>query len=630
MNTMLNGARPQVRQNPRSSLTLHAAPSGAQPDRATPSGSTISRLRTTALGLLGLALSASLSGCSDGPGGRDPYLNADVGPERLRNIDVLDFKTLQPASIIEQTEAATTDRGTPMTVPGADAPVLSIEEVNELISRAAPGADAATQATLNIETCRALALQNNLDLQVQLISPLIAATSITEEEARFEAALVGNVGFTKTDTPTSTTLAGSQVEAWDTSAGLRIPLRTGGEINVTIPTSSVETNNQFSTLNPAYSADTVASISQPLLRGAGVRTNTHAIRIARYQTGISEARTRLEVIRVLASVDRVYWRLYAARQALEVRRAEYELALAQLERARRRVDAGDAPEVEVLRAEAGVAERLEGIILADNFLRDRERDLKRIMNSATLEMDGPTVVIPDTLPRPVPFEVDAQPLIQVALDQRMEMLELELQLASEASSVDFARNQALPFLAVEYTYNINGLGSTYNDAFDLMFDKSFEDHRVGLRLEVPLGNEAAEARLHRAILSRLQTLATVELREAQISQEVLNAVDQLESNWQRVVAASRSVMLAARTLEAEQRQFDLGLLTSTDVLDAQARLAAARLSEIEALAEYEIARVDLAFATGLVLGATSVRWEPRTPEDLERELEARQEPPAAG
>ena len=74
-------------------------------------------------------------------------------------------------------------------------------------------------------------------------------------------------------------------------------------------------------------------------------------------------------------------------------------------------------------------------------------------------------------------------------------------------------------------------------------------------------------------------------------------------------------MLAARNLAAEQRQFDLGLRTSTDVLDAQTRFADAQSAEVLALTEYEIAQVDIAVATGTLLGAADVRWAPAEPVD---------------
>jgi len=75
--------------------------------------------------------------------------------------------------------------------------------------------------------------------------------------------------------------------------------------------------------------------------------------------------------------------------------------------------------------------------------------------------------------------------------------------------------------------------------------------------------------------------------------------------------------LAARTLAAEERQFDVGLRTSTDVLDASASLADAQSREVAALSSYQIALVDLAFATGTSLGAAGIRFEAFSEEELD-------------
>ena len=91
-------------------------------------------------------------------------------------------------------------------------------------------------------------------------------------------------------------------------------------------------------------------------------------------------------------------------------------------------------------------------------------------------------------------------------------------------------------------------------------------------------------------------------------QEVLDAVDNLEATWQRILAARQSVVLEARNYRAEQGQFQLGLRNSTDVLDAETRLADARIAQITALTDHQIAQIDLAFATGMLLGATRISW----------------------
>src|SRR5439155_21912460 len=147
------------------------------------------------------------------------------------------------------------------------------------------------------------------------------------------------------------------------------------------------------TLNPSWRANAEFTLSHPLLRGAGTYVNEAPIRIASLSYLQSEARTKLEIIRVLTDVDRIYWRLYAARQDLLVRKQEYDLAAAQLDRARHQVNAGVAAEVEIIRAESGVADSREAIILAENTVRDRERDVKRIMNDPTFGLDSPAVLV---------------------------------------------------------------------------------------------------------------------------------------------------------------------------------------------------------------------------------------------
>jgi outer membrane protein len=67
---------------------------------------------------------------------------------------------------------------------------------------------------------------------------------------------------------------------------------------------------------------------------------------------------------------------------------------------------------------------------------------------------------------------------------------------------------------------------------------------------------------------------------------------------------------AYRDYKVEQSQFQLGVSTSTFVLLAASRLADAQLRRIRAFAEYEIAQVRLAGATGTLLGRGRIQLEP--------------------
>ncbi len=540
------------------------------------------------LALLCAAACIISSGCD--------YLEYKVPPERVRQIDTLDLDAMSvPADSEEvgKSGAAWAD-----TRPTAGQPPAEIE--------------------LSLEEVRAFALRGNLTLKVELLNPSIVAENITEAEAAFEAVFFTDAAITKTDTPVRGTTRGAKSDFLEIVPGVRIPLRTGGGIDVTHGMTRFESNT-ISSLDPIFATDLAVSITQPLLRDGGVRTNTHPIRIARLQHQQSEAGTKLSVITVLAAADRVYWVLRAFREELEVRKQERDLAKTQLERAQRQVAAGVKPEVEIIRAELGVADSLEAIIIAENNLRDSQRVLKRIIQKPGLGLETPTVIVPVTPPTIGRYRLDPAEIVELALVNRMELLELELQIAQDSSTVGLERNRTLPLVTLGYTYGVNGLGGSWGDSYDLMFEKRFEDHRLRLAVEVPLGNQAARSRLRRAILRRIRTLATKKDRESLIRQEIYDAIDGLEATWQRILAARQTVIHAKRVLDAEQRQFDQGIRTSTEVLEAQAAFADAQSSVIRAVAEYQIAQVDLAVATGTLLGAARVRWTPTVPTEILKE-----------
>ncbi|MEQ8769171.1 MAG: TolC family protein [Phycisphaerales bacterium] len=551
--------------------------------------------------LIGIGAGAVLlAGACTNPFGPDPIdYGRRASLERLRSVDATDlsaFAAPEDGSRIEGALASTIDPDLP-----------------DPIAEARAAFDAMERYEITLEEARAAVLENNLDLEAALVNPTIAAETVAEEEGRFESVFTLSGSWSETDSPTATALAGGGTRFQSVTPGLRIPLRTGGTAEITLPVQRFETDNQFATLNPSIETDLQFSLSHNLLRGAGRRATMHAVRIAESNRQISEAQTKLEVIRQIAAAERSYWRLYAAQTALEVRYQQYELARQQLEAARRRNAAGAVAEIEVVRAESGLADRIDDIIQAHNLVLTQQRELKRIVNIPGLDVDTGVNVVPISDPDPVRYEFDAGDVARAALDNRMELLELELRLAQDAAQIAFEKNQALPLIAMNYTYRVNGLGGIASDALEQLNENNFEDWSVGLTAEIPLGNEQRKAAVARSVLTRLQRLSTREAREQSIVQEVHDAIDTIDSGWNRILAGRQSVILNARALEAEQRQFNVGRSTSNDVLDADARLAEARLAELQALTDYQIAQIDLAFATGTLLGHARVDWQPLDP-----------------
>jgi outer membrane protein TolC len=98
---------------------------------------------------------------------------------------------------------------------------------------------------------------------------------------------------------------------------------------------------------------------------------------------------------------------------------------------------------------------------------------------------------------------------------------------------------------------------------------------------------------------RSEQIRTADLRK-QAELEVRLALDALESADAQIRAAEEGLQLSENELAQAQRRFQAGVSTNIEVTDAQTRLQRARENRITALFNYNLARIDLAAATGKI------------------------------
>lgn len=123
---------------------------------------------------------------------------------------------------------------------------------------------------LTLEQCRALAMENNLDLKVQLLDPTISQETVNAELAKFESAFVANLNHLRFDQPnvSKVNLDGNQGNNTDIGLGVNMPLKTGGTIKFDLADNRSFSNSTNLVINPVFTNDMSISISQPLLRDA--------------------------------------------------------------------------------------------------------------------------------------------------------------------------------------------------------------------------------------------------------------------------------------------------------------------------------------------------------------------------
>lgn len=476
----------------------------------------------------------------------------------------------------------------------------------------------------SIADIRAKALKNNLSIEVAKIDPAIAGATLRQEQAKFDNIIFAYAKQTNRNTPkisgdnvvfsANGSLNGEEVKlstleqntrSVDIAAGVKIPLRTGGTVTLSSPLESKKNGGAFNT--EEYRSALRFSISQPLLRNAGREVNEASIRVAEFDKQAVQLKTKLQAIRIIALTDKSYWGLYEAWAQLDVRKQQYQLAIQNLNMVKRRVDEGLTARIELNRAEIGVADRMEALIIAETNLKLAQRQLRFFMNDMDNEDRQPNIIDTITEPNLVRYEFDREKLLQDALNGRLELLELELKLAADAVNIQYYENQTLPLFSLDYQYGaLSQTANNFGNSYQNMLNGQFNDWSIGVNFEMPFTNEANKARLEHAVQQRNKRLATKQLQTLTVKKEIYDALDQVENNWQRILAARQQVVIAGLNYEAELKQFNEGLRTMTEVLETLTRLGEAQIKEVRAVSDYQVSMIDTAYATGTVLGYSNL------------------------
>jgi len=132
------------------------------------------------------------------------------------------------------------------------------------------------------------------------------------------------------------------------------------------------------------------------------------------------------------------------------------------------------------------------------------------------------------------------------------------------------------------------------------------DKGVGLTLNIPLRNRAAQANQVRSQLEYRQAQVRLHQLENQVRIEVRNAQFDVKQNRAAVQAAQSAVDLARQTLDADQQKLKVGLTTQTAILQDASTLTSAESNLVSAKAAYEKSRIELDRATGLLLDHSGI------------------------
>jgi outer membrane protein len=305
------------------------------------------------------------------------------------------------------------------------------------------------------------------------------------------------------------------------------------------------------------------------------------------------------------SVKNAYWDLVFSLNSLDVQRLSLDLAQRSLKENRARVEIGTMAPIDIVQAEAEVAQREEAVIVAEAAIARNEDALRALIYGEHAADEWNARLVPTDAATFTPVAVDLEAVTRAALDTRTDMQQAQKTLEANDVVIRFLRNQIRPDLSAAVDYGATGIGGSqflrgegfpgpiigtlnrpYTDVLRDVVGADFPTWTFTMSLSYPLGTSTQDANLARARLQNQQSVKQLDSSRIRVATEVRETARMVTTNGKRVEATRASRALAEKRLEAEEKKFQAGMTTNFFVLQAQRDLNQARNNELQALIDY--------------------------------------------
>jgi len=411
--------------------------------------------------------------------------------------------------------------------------------------------------------------------------------------------------------------------------GMSQLLPTGGSWQFTFSNQRTTTNSIFAVLNPQFFTTLALDFTQPLWRNFRWNQTQQQIRIAKKALDLSDSQFRQRVIEIITQVQKAYYDLIFAIRQVEILQEAVQLARQQHEENQQRVEAGTLPPIELHQSLAEIERRNQELIAAVAQVTVAENALKGLILPNLNDPLWRANIVPTESIEYAPLTIDEESALRLALANRPEVKQVQLQKEQADINIRYFANQTRPAINLIARYASFGLAGTEvppspefpflagsvatlflggpGQAVENALRQRFRNVAIGVSISFPLRNRVAEAQLGQA---KAQARA-VEYQEQQLWQriaiEVRNALQNVEAARQSIEAARAARIAREKQLEGEQERFAAGMSTNFLVLQYQNLLSQARGAELQALVAYNKAIAELQRVMGTTLDVYNIR-----------------------
>jgi outer membrane protein len=216
----------------------------------------------------------------------------------------------------------------------------------------------------------------------------------------------------------------------------------GGIASVQYSDHYLNENASSDLVNPTVAPSVSVSVQQNLLRGFGVAANARTITVAQINLNSSELNFKTQVISVVSQVLSAYYSLAADYEDLRAKRSASETAQTFVNDVKRQIEIGSSAPTDVITAEAQAASSAQAVVDSDTAVRQQELTLKNLISRT-----GPA--------DPVLADVRIIPIDPVAIPDSDNLLPIDQMVRQALNN----RSDLASEIASEKANEVNSLGT---------------------------------------------------------------------------------------------------------------------------------------------------------------------------
>lgn len=382
--------------------------------------------------------------------------------------------------------------------------------------------------------------------------------------------------------------------------------------------------------------------SQPLWAGAGVEYSriagparqesglggilgvSQGVSISRINNDITLADFELSVIQMLKDVEDLYWELYLTYRQYDAEVANRDSVLqvwTTINAKRVAQSAGGGSASESL-ARANYLETRARVENSLALIYNTENQFRRLLG---LPVNDGKLVRPSDAPLQAEYLVNWDASLLESLNRRPELRRQKWQIKSLELQRLAAANVANPQLNFVSSYQLNGFGdslwsyntSGYNSAYGTLTRGDQQTWTTGFQFAMPIGLRQARAQLRNIELQLMKARAALYTQEQDISHELADAVQKVDTNYMVAKTNFDRVIAADRQLRDIKLAYDIGGANLADIgrvnIDlltrTQSNRAAAEVAFVTSVVRYNQAINELQFRQGTILPNNGVSLE---------------------